>query len=1048
MKRTLFASALALLLLLPVALPSHADTLAMGTRLSDSLPTGIDSPDSPDIIVRYVDASATGANNGTSWVDAYTNLPSALFLSDPGTHLWIAEGVYTPGSRRSDSFVLANGVSLYGGFPRGGGDSTFAARFPAGHPTILSGEIGAPGPVDNSLHIVTGDDRANGVVLDGFTIAYGNADQAAPDNEGAGLSLNGSSVALRNCVIRDNRAVGGPPALSVSASDSFSMSDCVIELNSNAGEGSAIVLTESSATIDRTIIRNNRAGFGIGPVRLIHGNTALRNMVVVNNTNSVPSTGAITVQGGEATLEHLSVSGNNQPGLAIINFGSAGGSATFSNGILWGNDAPEIFVTPQSSLTVDSTIVQGGYADGTNVSTEDPDFVDAASGDLRLQNVSPAKNSANSDKCAAQDILGFPRPISTGCDKGAYEATDRVGVCRSPGLAIPDFDVVGISDALSLDIQGVILDVNVELDIPHESVNDLIVTLTHDDTGAMQTIMAQVGQTEEINVEVVLDDSAGAPVQQAGGPTNPAVGGVLAPANPLSIFNGTPIDSASNWTLNVSDVGGFYTGTLDRWCLSVAYIYGRVVTRTDDPAPDGCKLGDCSLREAVLDANANAGADVITFALDGTFTLALSGRNEDGAATGDLDIKDDLTIIGNGTGKTIIDGGSIDRVLHLFGGARVTISDLAIQNGLFDPVDGVDGGGGINQTENGTAYLKRTILRNNHAHASGSGAGLGGAIANGFGATMVIEDSAIHGNSADAYGAIDNTNAKLELHNSSVYGNIGNYQTIFNIAGGDNASLIIANSSIAGNSANSGSDAPYVIYSGANTSGDTASVTLQNSIISGPTVHCLTGAADGATSTITSLGNNIAGDDTCGLTDASDLPNTDPLLGPLADNGGETMTLALLDASPALDAGNDAACPAHDQRGFTRIDRDGNGDGGSDANPCDIGAYEAQTKPNTPPVANDTLVDLPGAIKPIILTGSDSDGDSLTYVVVTQPANGTLSGTPPNLSYRPNADFVGDDTFTFKVNDGTEDSAPATVTIRVGAPSASQSLTYFPLIIR
>jgi len=67
----------------------------------------------------------------------------------------------------------------------------------------------------------------------------------------------------------------------------------------------------------------------------------------------------------------------------------------------------------------------------------------------------------------------------------------------------------------------------------------------------------------------------------------------------------------------------------------------------------------------------------------------------------------------------------------------------------------------------------------------------------------------------------------------------------------------------------------------------------------------------------------------------------------------------------------------------------------------------------------------------ITLSGTDVDGDPLTYTVVTPPAHGALSGTAPNLAYTPAANYNGSDSFTFKVNDGTVDSSPATVSITV-----------------
>ena len=69
----------------------------------------------------------------------------------------------------------------------------------------------------------------------------------------------------------------------------------------------------------------------------------------------------------------------------------------------------------------------------------------------------------------------------------------------------------------------------------------------------------------------------------------------------------------------------------------------------------------------------------------------------------------------------------------------------------------------------------------------------------------------------------------------------------------------------------------------------------------------------------------------------------------------------------------------------------------------------------------------------ITLTGRDLDGDALTFSVVTGPANGTLSGVAPNLTYTPSADFNGSDSFTFVSNDGLLNSIAATVSITVTA---------------
>ena len=105
------------------------------------------------------------------------------------------------------------------------------------------------------------------------------------------------------------------------------------------------------------------------------------------------------------------------------------------------------------------------------------------------------------------------------------------------------------------------------------------------------------------------------------------------------------------------------------------------------------------------------------------------------------------------------------------------------------------------------------------------------------------------------------------------------------------------------------------------------------------------------------------------------------------------------------------------------------------------------TAENDAPVASgQTVSTAEDTAKPITLTGSDADGNPLTYSIVTQPSHGVLSSSAPNVTYTPAANYNGSDSFTFKVNDGQTDSAPATVSITVSpvndAPMAiPQSLT-------
>jgi uncharacterized repeat protein (TIGR01451 family) len=118
---------------------------------------------------------------------------------------------------------------------------------------------------------------------------------------------------------------------------------------------------------------------------------------------------------------------------------------------------------------------------------------------------------------------------------------------------------------------------------------------------------------------------------------------------------------------------------------------------------------------------------------------------------------------------------------------------------------------------------------------------------------------------------------------------------------------------------------------------------------------------------LASLGGNLTETpaDDCGLTEATDLPDTVPSIEPLADNGGIGRTHALLAGSAAIDAGLDERCPETDQRGFMR-----SGDGDGDGVPaCDIGAYEI--------VATDAdlAVSIGDAPDPVVV------GDEVTYTV-------------------------------------------------------------------
>jgi CSLREA domain-containing protein len=141
-----------------------------------------------------------------------------------------------------------------------------------------------------------------------------------------------------------------------------------------------------------------------------------------------------------------------------------------------------------------------------------------------------------------------------------------------------------------------------------------------------------------------------------------------------------------------------------------AYAATFVVTKTADTA-DGTCDADCSLREAIVAANAAAGADDITLPA-GVYTLSLTGAVEDASLTGDLDISDDLTINGAAAATTVIDGNASDRVLHVHAG-NVTIDNVTIRNG--DALNNL--GGGVKN--NGVLVINSSVITDNIASNGG-----------------------------------------------------------------------------------------------------------------------------------------------------------------------------------------------------------------------------------------------------------------------------------------------------------------------------------------
>ncbi|MBE0686873.1 MAG: hypothetical protein IH585_12860, partial [Anaerolineaceae bacterium] len=389
----------------------------------------------PEGGVLHVDQSASGLQTGDSWADALTTLQDALQVTET-CELWVTEGVYYPdqgGSQadndRTTTFPMKSGVAIYGGFA--GTETSREQRDWTTNVTILSGDLNEddngnvnfdePTRADNSYHVVTG---ASSATLDGFTITAGNANGGGSHGGfGGGMYNNNGSPLLMNITFRDNSASLGGGMVNVPGSPI--LVNVTFDGNWANSAGGMANGSDSSPTLVNVTFSGNMAVHGGG---------------MYNDPGSNPILTNVTFSGNSALL-----------GGGIYNY-FTGDSQTIRNTIFWGNTAPnggaQIYNDNECTPSVSDSVLQGGCPDGsicTNIITTDPLFVDAANGNLRLQDNSPAINVGN-NAALPPDILtdldGNPRFVRVFVDLGAYE--NQTFLCPVGGVLYVDQGASGL----------------------------------------------------------------------------------------------------------------------------------------------------------------------------------------------------------------------------------------------------------------------------------------------------------------------------------------------------------------------------------------------------------------------------------------------------------------------------------------------------------------------------------------------------------------------------------------------------------------------------
>lgn len=232
----------------------------------------------------YVNSTATGNNDGTSWANAYLDLQDALAASQYGNEIWVSQGTYYPTAttNRDIYYELKNGVKLYGGF--GGFETDLSERDWTANETILSGDIGVQGDsLDNSytiLYISTSDSTTlvNGFIFRrGIANKFGNGSQASGSGAAIFINTEYSYPRIHNCRFEYNyaRYFGGSVYVGGIGSIAPQFHNCIFSNNHAGLDGGAISIKQNTGDLAETknnfwncIFQENSAGSNGGAIKI------------------------------------------------------------------------------------------------------------------------------------------------------------------------------------------------------------------------------------------------------------------------------------------------------------------------------------------------------------------------------------------------------------------------------------------------------------------------------------------------------------------------------------------------------------------------------------------------------------------------------------------------------------------------------------------------------------------------------------------------------------------------------------------------------------
>ena len=421
---------------------------------------------------KYYVNQTTGndTNDGLSWSKAFASIQSALDKVTSGNEIWVAAGIYLPTKKmtgieepisdRYKTFIIPNGVRLYGGFPTQADDNTgMDKRDWEIHTTVLSGDLNNndlddfTNMEDNVYRVVTLFNADKSTLIDGFTITGGNVDYWVPLRmlQGSGICAisnnsfsSPSSPTLRNLIIEGNASTGGGAGFSnYSTGDACpAISNTIIRRNKSGEYGGGFAnqaVGKSSPILENVIISGNQAVVGGGMYCLSESteetSPVLTNVLVHGNRSEI-SAGGICLYAYlgniKPVLTNVTIAGNmagNQGGGLLCLAYSGVSSPEIRNTVISGNKAKEYpnFVTEENNGSIPD-IQYSIINESTDISAlkfvraVSADNTPTTDGDYRPDDGSPLINKGHSIFAKIKvDLAGKPRIFDQVVDIGAYE---------------------------------------------------------------------------------------------------------------------------------------------------------------------------------------------------------------------------------------------------------------------------------------------------------------------------------------------------------------------------------------------------------------------------------------------------------------------------------------------------------------------------------------------------------------------------------------------------------------------------------------------------